>query len=188
MRSLGGILAALTIALVAACGDDAPERVDGQGYSYAVPDGWDQVEDDVEIAGFRPDSAVIGDRDDGFRVNVNVVREGGLPAGMTVAQYAEASIAGVRDPRAAGLPQELVDTVERMRPRQFTQPSTAEIGGEKAVTWEYVGTQGANDLHLRQVAAVMDGVAYTVTLSALPEQVDEGQDALDEVVDSWEWE
>ena len=33
MRTLGGMLAALTTALMAGCGDDAPERVDGRGYS-----------------------------------------------------------------------------------------------------------------------------------------------------------
>ena len=33
MRTLGGVLAGLTLALVAGCGDDAPERVDGRGYS-----------------------------------------------------------------------------------------------------------------------------------------------------------
>jgi hypothetical protein len=41
---------------------------------------------------------------------------------------------------------------------------------------------------VRQVTAVHDGSAYTLTLTVRPDRFDEETDALDEVVDSWEWE
>jgi hypothetical protein len=188
------VLAAVAVAALAGCGDDSEERVQGTGYSYSVPDGWKDVsaeamnEPSVEIAGIRPDSAVVGERDAGFATNVNVIREGNLPAGTTAREYAEASIAGVRDPRAAGYPPELVETFERMRPRQISEARDAELGGENAASWSYVSTQGGRVLRVWQIAAVMHGSGYTVTLTALPQQAEAGKAALDEVVESWEWD
>jgi hypothetical protein len=193
MRILGGLLAATCIATAfGACGE--ADRVDGQGYSYAVPDGWDDVsdeaqdQDELQIAGIRPDSFVIGDRDEGFSVNVNVIHEPGLPQGVSAAEYAEVSLAALRDPEAAGFPPDAVETLKRLQPRQLSQPTETKLGGRKAVTWKYASSQNGRELRHEQVAAVMDGAGYTVTLSALPGQLEDGEDALGEVVDSWEWD
>jgi hypothetical protein len=40
---------------------------------------------------------------------------------------------------------------------------------------------------VRQVATVMDGAGYTVTLTALPDRFDEAIASFDEMVDSWRW-
>lgn len=195
MRTLGGLLAAAALALLSAavgCGDDEEEPVDGTGYSYAVPEGWDDVseeaEEEVELAGFRPDSAVIGDREDGFASNVNVIVERGVPAGVTAQDYAEVSIAGLRDPVAAGFPPDLVEVIEQLRPRQISETRDAELGGEDAVAWDYTSSREQHVLRVLQVATVMDGSGYTVTLSVPRERLEDERGALDEVVESWRWD
>ena len=179
--------------MVAGCGGDEGDPVEGTGYTYSVPGGWEdfsdraQDEPSLELGGFRPDTVVVGEAEDDFATNVNVIREAGLPAGVTAAQYAEASIAGLRNPAAVGLPLEVVETIESSKPRDISEPREAELDGEDAFEWDYRSTQGGRDVRVRQVAAVMDGAGYTVTLTVLPDHFGEGSEALDEVVDSWTW-
>jgi hypothetical protein len=191
--SLLALLAVAAVAL-AACssGDEDAEPVEGTGYTYSVPDGWedfsDPAEEEIEIGGFRPDTLVVGEREDGFATNVNVIREDGLPSGVTAAQYADASLAGLRDPVGAGMPPEVAQAIEDGNLRQISEPRDAELDGEEAFAWDYRGTQDGRDVRVQQVAAVMDGAGYTVTLTVLPDRFDEGSEALDQVVESWDWE
>jgi hypothetical protein len=194
IRSLLVLLALAAVALAGCSGgdDDDREPVEGTGYTYAVPDGWEDVsekaEEEIDVGGFRPDTLVIGESEDDFATNVNVIREDGLPNGITAAQYADASLAGLRDPAGAGLPPEVAEAIESGNLRQISEPRDAELDGEEAFAWDYRGTQDGRDVLVQQVAAVMDGAAYTLTLTVLPDRFDEGKDALDEVVDSWTWE
>ena len=191
--SLLALLAVAAVAL-AACssGDEDAEPVEGTGYTYSVPDGWedfsDPAEEEIEIGGFRPDTLVVGEREDGFATNVNVIREDGLPSGVTAAQYADASLAGLRDPVGAGMPPEVAQAIEDGNLRQISEPRGAELDGEEAFAWDYRGTQDGRDVRVQQVAAVMDGAGYTLTLTVLPDRFDEGSEALDQVVESWDWE
>jgi hypothetical protein len=193
IRSLLALLALAAVAL-AGCsgGDENGEPVEGTGYTYSVPDGWedvsDQAEEEIDVGGFRPDTLVIGESEDDFATNVNVIREDGLPDGVTAAQYADASLAGLRDPTGSGLPPEVAQAIESGNLRQISEPRDAELDGEEAVAWHYRGTQDGRDLRVRQVAAVMDGAAYTLTLTVRPDRFDEGAGALDEIVESWEWD
>jgi hypothetical protein len=187
------LLALAAIALAGCDGDDENgEPVEGTGYTYSVPDGWedvsDQAEEEIDVGGFRPDTLVIGESEDDFATNVNVIREDGLPDGATAAQYADASLAGLQDPAGAGLPPEVAQAVESANLRQISEPRDAELDGEEAVAWGYRGTQDGRDVQVRQVAAVMDGAAYTLTLTVRPDRFDEGAGALDEIVESWEWD
>ena len=190
--SLLALLAVAAVAL-AACssGDEDAEPVEGTGYTYSVPDGWedfsDPAEEEIEIGGFRPDTLVVGEREDGFATNVNVIREDGLPNGVTAAQYADASLAGLRDPVGAGMPPEVAQAIEDGNLRQISEPRDAELDGEEAFAWDYRGTQDGRDVRVQQVAAVMDGAGYTLTLTVLPDRFDEGGEALDQVIDSWSW-
>jgi hypothetical protein len=187
------LLAGLAFALAfAGCGED-DDPVEGAGYTYSVPDGWRDVSDDVDdendIAGMRPDSLVASEAEGGFAADVNVIREGGLPPGVSTAQYAEVSLAGLQNPAGAGLPPELVDIVGKLDPHDFSEPRDSELDGEDAVIWEFSGkSRDGGDTRVRQVTAVHDGSAYTLTLTVRPDRFDEETDALDEVVDSWEWE
>ena len=192
IRSLLALLAVAAVAL-AGCsgGDEDAEPVEGTGYTYSVPDGWedlsDPAEEEIEIGGFRPDTLVVGEREDGFATNVNVIREDGLPSGVTAAQYADASLAGLRDPVGAGMPPEVAQAIEDGNLRQISEPRDAELDGEEAFAWDYRGTQDGRDVRVQQVAAVMDGAGYTLTLTVLPDRFDEGGEALDQVIDSWSW-
>jgi hypothetical protein len=117
-----------------------------------------------------------------------VIREPGVPRRVTAAQYAEVSIAGLRDPVGVGFPPEVAEKIQNLEPRGITQPQDAELDGEEAVEWEYSSTQEGRDLRVRQVAAVMGGAGYTVTLTVLPDGFEDGSEALDEVVETWSWE
>jgi hypothetical protein len=193
IRSLLALLALAAVTLAGCNGDDESEEpVEGTGYTYAVPDGWedvsDQAEEEIDVGGFRPDTLVIGESEDDFATNVNVIREDGLPNGVTAAQYADASLAGLRDPVGAGFPPEVAEAIEDGNLREISDPRDAELDGEEAFTWDYRGTQDGRDVRVQQVAAVMGGAGYTLTLTVLPDRFDEGDEALDEVVESWHWE
>jgi hypothetical protein len=193
IRSLLVPLAAVALTLGGCSGgDEDGESVDGTGYTYSVPEAWedvsDRAEEELEVGGFRPDTLVVGESEDDFAMNVNVIREDGLPNGVTAAQYADVSLAGLRDPVHAGLPTEVAQVIEDVNPRQISEPRDAELDGEEAVAWDYRGTQDGRDVRVQQVAAVMAGAGYTLTLTVLSDRFDEGSEALDEVVESWEWE
>ena len=192
IRSLLAPLAALAIAL-GGCSDEE-RRVDGSGYTYAVPDGWEDASDeagdiDLDIPRVLVDSAVIGDRLDDFTTNVNVVREGGLPAGVTARQYGEVSLTNLRNPAAAGFPPEVVEELENIDPESLETLPDTELSGREAPSWEYKNTSsGGEERRVRQVSTVRGGAAYIVTLTTVPDDFEDGTAALDEVVDSWEWE
>jgi hypothetical protein len=184
-RRLGLLLVVLALA---GCGGEEQDQVEGTGYVYGVPDGWEEEDgDDLDVGPFRPDSLVVGEAEDGFATNVNVIRED-VPSGFTPAQYAEASLAGLRDPAGAGFPPEAAEMIERVNPSGITEPRDIELDGEDAVEWEYRSTQGGRNLRVRQVAGVMGGAGYTVTLTALRDGFEDGSEALDEVVETWSWE
>jgi hypothetical protein len=193
IRSLLVALAAVALAL-AGCSDEEEDRVDGSGYTFAVPDGWQDASDeasdiDLDVPRVLVDSAVVGDREDDFTTNVNVVREGGLPPGVTARQYGQVSIANLRDPAAAGFPPEVVAELEDIDLGTLEELPGTTLGGRDAVVWEYSdGGSGGNSTQVRQVAAVNGTAAYTVTLTAVPGAFEDAVPALDEVVESWEWE
>jgi hypothetical protein len=191
IRSLVAGLAAALLAL-GGCSDEE-DRVEGSGYTYAVPDGWEDASDeasdiDLDIPRVLVDSAVIGERQDDFTTNVNVVREGGVPAGVTSRQYGEVSIANLRDPAAAGYPPEVVEQLEEIDLDSIESLPGTDLDGREAVAWEYRDESAGDVTQVRQVAAVSEGVAYTVTLTAVPDDFENGTGALDEVVESWAWE
>jgi hypothetical protein len=193
IRSLLVALAVVALAL-AGCSDEEEDRVDGSGYTYAVPDGWQDVSDeagdiDLDVPRVLVDSAVVGDREDDFTTNVNVVREGGLPAGVTARQYGQVSIANLRDPAAAGFPPEVVEALADIDLSTVEELPDTQLGGRDAVAWEYRDDSSAERAtQVRQVAAVNGSAAYTVTLTAVPDTFEDAVPALDEVVESWEWE
>jgi hypothetical protein len=192
IRSLAVVLACVALPL-AGCSDEEEDRVDGSGYTYAVPDGWQDASDeagdiDLPMEGLLVDSAVTGDRVDDFTTNVNVVREGGLPAGATTREYAAVSLRNLRDPAAAGLPPDVVEQLEAVDEESLSVTPGEDLGGRGAVEWDYRTTSSGQETRVRQLSAVRDRAAYTVTLTAVPEAFEDAVPALDEVVESWAWE
>jgi hypothetical protein len=193
-RRLAALLALAALA-AAGCSDEDGDPVEGNGYSYSVPNGWNEFSEEAQedpgadFHGSRPDTAVIGEQRQDFTSNVNVVvQEDSLPGNLTTQAFADANIAGLRTPAQAGLPREVEESIERLDVRGISKPEEIELGGEKAVAWEYRTTNFGSDLRVRQVAAMMDGAGYTVTLTTVPGRFEEGLAALDEVVESWRWE
>jgi hypothetical protein len=194
IRSLLVPLAAVALA-VGGCSDEE-DRIDGSGYTYAVPDGWQDASDeasdiDLDLQRVLVDSVVIGERQDDFTTNVNVVREEGVPPEVTARQYAEASLANIRNPAASGFPPEAVEELENIDPESVESLPGTELGGREAASWEYrdsSSSSGGAETRVRQVAAVRNGAAYIVTLTAVPDAFEDGTVGLEEVVESWEWE
>jgi hypothetical protein len=184
----------LTVAALATagCGGEDEDPVEGTGYTYSVPDGWEDASDSEaadeapKVIGVRFDSVVNGEAEDGFAVNVNVLRER-VPGGITASEYAELNIATLRNPSAAGYPPELAERIEELDVSGLSRPRELELDGAGAMAWDYGTTQGGRDLRQRQMAVVRDGAGYTITLTALPSQFEDGTEALDEVVESWSW-
>ena len=192
IRRSGAVLLALAAFAAAGCGGEDEDKVEGTGYTYSVPDGWEDASDSqaaeeaLEVSGVRFDSLVNGEAEDGFAVNVNVLRER-VPGGITASEYAQLNIATLRDPSAAGYPPELAERIEELDVRGLSRPRELELGGADAMTWDYSTTQGGRDMRQRQMVVVRDGAGHTITLTALPSQFEDGAEALDEVVESWSW-
>jgi hypothetical protein len=192
IRSPAAALAAAAL-LLAGCSDEE-DRVDGRGYTYAVPDGWEDAGDraeelDLDLRRVAVDSLIVGRRKGDFTSNVNVVREAGLPDGITARRYADETIARIRDPAAAALPREVMEAFEGVDPATIEALPGTELGGAEAAAWEYRqrGSLG-REAQVRQLAAVRDRAAYVVTLTAVPGAFEDGAAALAEVTESWEWE
>jgi hypothetical protein len=183
---------ALAALAAAGCGGEEEDPVEGTGYMYSVPDGWEDASDSEaadeasNVIGMRFDSVVNGEAEDSFAVNVNVLRQR-VPGGITDSEYTELNIATLRDPSAAGYPPELAQRIEELDVRGLSRPRELELDGAGAMTWDYRATQGGQDLRQRQIAVVRDGAGYTITLTALPSQFEDGTEALDEVVETWSW-
>jgi hypothetical protein len=175
------------------CGGEESATVSGDGYSYDVPEGWaDRTEEsldipEVELAGFRPDTVVVGERHDGFSSNVNVVREPGIPEDFTAARYAQVAIGTLRDPASSGFPPEVVERIESMEIRDLTELGKPPLGGERGAAWEYASTREGRPLRARQLAAVRGNSAYTLTYTASPEGFEEGLPGFEKVIESWRW-
>jgi hypothetical protein len=193
MPRLAALLALAAVA-VAGCGGEDEERVDGEGYSYAAPEDWNDVSEELsdarglEFAGVRPDTIVAGETEDDFATNVNVVADPGLPDDLPSDVFAQANIEGLRNPARVNIPPEVADAIEALDVRELRRTGAVDLDGEEAVSWEYLSTPAGRDLRLRQIAVVLDGTGYTLTMTALPDRFEEGSDALDEVVESWTWD
>jgi hypothetical protein len=166
-------------------GDDA-DRVDGDGYTYEVPGGWDDRSEsagEISAAGFQPDTIVADDPMEGFTPSVNVVRETSLADDVDVNDYVRLSRRNLSDPEALG---QL--GLEGFEPRLEDEVREGELDGEQSSSFDYTADQQGKQVAFRQVYAIRDGTAYVVTYTTLRDDFDDGTAALDEVIDSWEWE
>ena len=178
--------AAATLAIAGCGGGDDAERVDGEGYSYEVPSGWDdrsEAASQISAAGFQPDTIVADDPSGGFTASVNVVRETSLAADVDVNDYVRLSRRNLSDPaalRQLGL--------EGFEPRLGDEVRPGELDGEPSRSFDYTATQQGREVGFRQVYAIRNRTAYVVTYTALRDGFAAGAGSLDEVTGSWQWE
>jgi hypothetical protein len=187
------LIAAACLSLVGAaasgCGSEET-RVEGQGYSFELPDGWKDRSDteeakELNFIGFSPDTVVTGERTEGFSTNVNVIRQGSVDRGVSARQVAEASVKVLRNPRLLG--REASEALGNFRARDVSALQNTKLDGEDAVRYTYTASRGGQLLRLRQVIAVHDGAAYTVTFTTLRDQFGEEAGDLEPILSSWSW-
>jgi hypothetical protein len=186
------LIAVAGCAALGACGsedsDDRAKRIGGSGYDFTAPKGWsdrsDSDSEDLEFAGFKPDTLVVGDEVDGFQPNVNVLRETRIPGHVDSDDYARIAAQTIRHPeRLGGEAGEIRD----LRPREFSAPRDTELDGTEAVSQAYTGEREGRVLRFRQVMAVRDRVAYTVTYTAPRDRFGKDLPAFERMLASWRW-
>jgi len=206
-KSLSAFLisALLSLGLLAGCGDsessDEATTVDGDGYAYTAPAGWEDVSGDgdkisealgdagadvtAEDVGAAYDSVVVSDDESNdFRTNFNVLTQEGIPAQLDSEGYAAENSRVLGNPTLAA--QVLPDGLEIDYDGSPAEEVT--LGGEQAFALEYGASTPDNELEIRQILLVRDGTAYVGTLTAAVDSFDEGTGDLDEIVESWEFE
>jgi PsbP len=175
----------LIIALVVAGGavggfliagdDDEPgsagDTLDGDGYSYAIPDGWSDATSEAEGQSQSIDTVVKADEDDdGFHSNLFVEID---PAqGVT-------DLSQIEEEWATNTAQSVNATPESI--------DDITIDGQDAVGIRMETT--TQDIDVVQVAylAVKDGQAYSIVLSSSAGAEEEATETLEQLLDSWAW-
>jgi PsbP len=158
-------------------GDDDSESADGgggtiegNGYSYAIPEGWDDATEDASgTEGI--DSAVRADDDDGgFRSNVlvEVQPAAGASDPQEIRAQWEANIGGAVDATPEQIASATIDGQEALGVRVET-----EREGISVVQYAYL--------------AINEGQIYSIAMSANLEAEDEATEELNQLLDSWSW-
>lgn len=190
LRSWRAASAAVVLGVFAliACGEsDEPIEESNDVYSVTIPAGYDEasgvtqgvVEEQAEqklgedLGGevsLDLSNVWTKEPEDGFATNINVATES-VGTAMTLERYSEISIENAAPVGA---------TVEG-------EPEETTLGGEPARAFEV--TQSVQDLEARSriVTVVRDGLAYSVTLTALDERFDDEVEDFEEALQSWTW-
>ncbi|MGH2954025.1 MAG: hypothetical protein ACRDK9_08400 [Solirubrobacterales bacterium] len=189
-------LALVAAAVAAGCGDDDEPAgpVEGTGYTYELPEGWqdqsglgDEASEQVDETlpapiGADVDSLSADETEDGFATNVNVIRTSSIAPGVTAEQIARqnARVLGSPGPAAQILPEgsEILGEVAI---------GEVDLGGDVASSLEYSATFEGRSNRLRQLFAVRGGNAYTITFTALEDLFDDEVADLDQLIESWRW-
>jgi hypothetical protein len=158
-------------------GTDGP-RVTGDSYSYAVPEGWEDIIDTPEAEGadtFVRSTTPVGV----FATNVNTVISAGSGLGTLTADT----------PRLRQVRKQFARSA-KTQTGVLPQPiENAELDGSFAVghTVDEFPGRGTT-LTITQYATVRDDVSYVVTLTAAAADAENADAALMTVMDSWTWE
>ena len=184
MRRLG-ILVLLSLTLVA-CGADEAEEVSGTGYSYELPEGWEEASgEDFEAGGLSADTMVHGEAEEGFSTYVNVVRETSLAPDLGIDAYIRAGLRLLKRPDL--LSGELRRIFEGIGAHDFSDTGKLKLDGEDARFTDYSSNQRGRALRIRSVSAIREGTAYNITFATLRTHFEDDLDALRDLVRSWEW-
>jgi hypothetical protein len=181
--ALLGSLALLTYGVVVAFGAgrggpaDRPATATASPRALArfdLPRGWEDRTTDLAdgVAGVRPDFVFLGPASNGFRSNLNVVRQPGGTGTPPLDDLVKVVSAKVR----ADLSAELVG-----RPRPLT------LGGVAAVAYDYRYHAGGRQLQGRQIVARRGDLVVFVNFTADQRAFKQHAQALDVLTRSWRW-
>lgn len=145
--------------------------IQGTGYSFSLPDGWEVPTQDIPGTEQTDSFAADLTDDDGFADNVNVIRIDPAPVDdldqLEDALKAELEGAGAKD---------------------VTVRDRIEVDGEEAVRVASSQDQQGATYLTEQVNAIHDGVSYVITFS-FSDSVSEGDrdDVAESILDTWKW-
>ena len=151
---------------------DAPEGdvIDGEGYTYAIPEGWEDVGD--EAAAAQADSAVrVSDTGGAFGANVNVIVT--PDAGVT-------DIESLRD--------QFQQQIEGMVDSKVEAVEDTTIAGEPAIGQTASRDQSGEMLIFTQYFVAHEGSIFAITLTTPEDEAADSEAALDTILSSWAWE
>jgi len=151
---------------------DAPAggMIDGEGYTYAIPEGWEDVSDDPASA--QADSAVrVSDTGGAFAANVNVIVTPG---------------AGVTD--IEPLREQFQQQIEGMVDSKVEAVEDITIAGEPAIGQTASRDQSGETLTFTQYFVAHEENIFAITLTTPEADAANGDAALDSILSSWQWE
>jgi hypothetical protein len=153
-------------------------RVTGDSYSYAVPEGWEDIIDTPDAEG--ADTIVRSTTPVGvFATNVNTVISAGSGLGTLTADT----------PRLRQVRKQFARSTKAQIGALPRPIENTELDGSFAIGQtvdEYPGR--GTTLTLTQYGTVRDDVSYVITLTAATADAENADAALMTVMDSWTWE
>ena len=175
------LLAALVLgASLAGCADDGGDKLEGTGFELEVPDGWHDESDkgdDVGVGGFEPEVVLLGEREEDFTTNVNVIVT--PTAGFDLDRQ-------VREERKLLETGRLPDGEQVAAPASSLGPvEPIKVDLVDARMYDFELPQDGETLQLRQVIAIHDGNNYAITLTAHPDIFEAATDDFDSLLESW---
>lgn len=195
-RPVSILVLCLAAALSGGCGGGEAQTVAGDGYTFELPAGWEDITGDEEkttkllgelsatIAGDY-DAAVVSDQvSAGLRTNFSVRVYDDVPAGYDSKRLVEQNVAVFENPdQVDGL---LGDLFEIDYPGR--EPQRIELGGQAAYEIRYGLTSPRAEMEVLQVYAVHEGSAYVATLRAGPEVFDPDAPDVRRILETWTWD
>lgn len=146
------------------------DTIDGDGYTYAIPEGWEDVGEEAATA--QADSAVRVTDAGGFGTNINVIVAPAPPGGDDIESLRE----------------QFQQQIEGMVDTKVEALENITVDGETAIGQTASADQQGQTLIFTQYFVPHDGNLYAITLTAPEDNAEEGRAALDSVVSSWAWE
>lgn len=144
------------------------DRIEADGFSYAVPQGW---KENKGGAGAALSLAIDTTDKDGFADNVNVVSDPTI-----------VNVSGKQ------LEDALVKVLERANAQEVEVRDPLTIDGQEAVHSTALFNLNGNEYRVEQYTLAVDGKGYVITFSHNKDLSEADRDAVDQsILASWSW-
>ncbi|ALX03365.1 hypothetical protein [Aeromicrobium erythreum] len=144
------------------------DRVEADGFSYAVPEGW---KENKNGAGAALSLAIDVTDKDGFADNVNVV--------------SDPTIVNVKGKQ---LEDALVKVLKNANAQEIEVRDPLTIDGQEAVHTTALFNLNGNEYRVEQYTLAVDGKGYVITFSHNKDLSEADRDAVDQsILASWSW-